>query len=192
MVDTYGRDYMILGAGEIQKRLAADLVVLQQQLDTPCLWAVGAKLATLYGKTFPGSNGVKAHVAAIRGDVNTAMGLLGEGRRVFDAAGSDDTESYYAVPWWRFNVFISLMAARLGAEHLGPPGSGRGGPNPAGVAAPIPYSPGDAPGPDARPRRRPRRRNGLRPSSTRHTTGRETLPDASDADDGDRSRLMLE
>lgn len=184
-VDSYGRDYMILGAGEIQKRLAADLVVLQQQLDTPCLWAVGAKLATLYGKTFPGSDGTKAltwyrhaatfadrsgdkntrvwvrgraaialgyegaslnaadllaeqaialderpslgrlnavmgkaHVAAIRGDSRTAMGLLGEGRRVFDAAGSDDTESDYAVPWWRFNVFISLMAARLGDEHL--------------------------------------------------------------------------
>ena len=59
-VDTYGRDYMTLGAGEIQKRLAADLVVLQQQLNTPCLWAVSAKLATLYGKTFPGTDGAKA------------------------------------------------------------------------------------------------------------------------------------
>jgi transcriptional regulator with XRE-family HTH domain len=184
-VDTYGRDYMILGAGEIQKRLAADLVVLQQQLGTPGLWAVGATLATLYGKTFPGSDGAKAltwyrhaatfadrsgdkdtrvwvrgraaialgyegasldtadllaeqaialderpslgrlnavmgkaHVAAIRGDSSTAMRLLGEGRRVFDAVGSDDAESDYAVPWWRFNVFISLMAARLGKEHV--------------------------------------------------------------------------
>lgn len=184
-VVTYGRDYMTSGAGEIQKRLAADLVVLQQQLDTPCLWAVGAKLATLYGKTFPGSDGAKAlrwyrhaatfadrsgdqetrvwvrgraaialgyegacldaadvlaqqaialdnrpsigrlnaimgkaHVAAIRGDSSTAMALLEEGRKVFDTAGSDDAESDYAVPWWRFNVFISLMAARLGAEHL--------------------------------------------------------------------------
>ncbi len=184
-VDTYGRDYMTSGAGEIQKRLAADLIVLQQQLDTSCLWAVGAKLATLYGKTFPGTDGAKAltwyrhaatfadrsgdkdtrvwvrgraaialgyegasldaadqlaeqaialekrpslgrlnavmgkaHVAALRGDSRTALGLLGEGRRVFDAAGSDDAESDYAVPWWRFNVFISLMAARLGEEHL--------------------------------------------------------------------------
>lgn len=33
-VDIYGRDYMTLGAGEIQKRLAVDLMVLQQQLDT--------------------------------------------------------------------------------------------------------------------------------------------------------------
>ncbi|MDQ3763836.1 MAG: helix-turn-helix domain-containing protein [Actinomycetota bacterium] len=184
-VETYGRDYMTSGAGEIQKRLAADLVVLQQQLDTPNLWAVAAKLATLYGKTFPGSDGAKAliwyqhaaafadrsgdqdtrvwvrgraaialgyegasldaadllaeqaialdkqlslgrlnavmgkaHVAALRGDAHTAMQLLDEGRRVFDAAGSDDAESDYAVPWWRFNVFISLMAARLGEEHL--------------------------------------------------------------------------
>ncbi|MFN2496731.1 MAG: helix-turn-helix transcriptional regulator [Pseudonocardiaceae bacterium] len=184
-VDTYGHDYMILGAGEIQKRLAADLVVLQQQLDTPRLWAVGAKLATLYGKTFPGSDGAKAltwyrhaatfadrsgdqdtrvwvrgraaialgyegssldaadalakqaialderpslgrlnaimgraHVAALRGDSRTALELLDEGCRVFDAAGSDDAGSDYAVPWWRFNVFVSLMAARLGDERL--------------------------------------------------------------------------
>lgn len=60
----------------------------------------------------------KAHVAAIRGDSRTAMGLLDEGRRVFDAAGSNDAESDYAVPWWRFNVFVSLIAARLGEEHL--------------------------------------------------------------------------
>jgi transcriptional regulator with XRE-family HTH domain len=184
-VATYGRDYLTAGAGEIQKRLTADLVVLQQQLDTPGLWAVSATLATLYGKTFPGTDGTKAlgwyqhaatfadrsgdqgtrvwvrgraaialgyegacldaadvlaeqaialderasvgrlnavmgkaHVAAIRGDARTAMVLLDEGPRVFDAAGSDDAESGYAVPWWRFNVFISLMAARLGAEQL--------------------------------------------------------------------------
>ncbi|MGI8814720.1 MAG: hypothetical protein ACR2G2_05375 [Pseudonocardia sp.] len=59
-VDLYGRDYMTAGAAEIQKRLAADLVVLQQQLGTPRMWAVAAKLATLYAKTFPGSDGVKA------------------------------------------------------------------------------------------------------------------------------------
>jgi hypothetical protein len=60
----------------------------------------------------------KAHVASIRGDSRAAMVLLDEGRTVFDTAGSDDVESDYAVPWWRFNVFISLMAARLGEEHL--------------------------------------------------------------------------
>jgi hypothetical protein len=60
----------------------------------------------------------KAHIAAIRGDARGAMVLLDEGRRVFDAVGSDDGDSDYAVPWWRFNVFISMMAARLGAEPL--------------------------------------------------------------------------
>ncbi|MGH3928014.1 MAG: hypothetical protein ACRDTT_34985, partial [Pseudonocardiaceae bacterium] len=184
-VDTYGRDYMACGAAEIQQRLAAVLIVLQRQLDTPHLWAVGAKLTTLYGKTFPGSDGAKAltwyryaatfadrsqdqdtrvwvrgraaialgyegssleaadvlaeqalaldgrpslgrlnavmgkaHVAALRGDSSTALRLLDEGRRVFVVVGSDDAESDYAVPWWRFNVFISLMAARVGAERL--------------------------------------------------------------------------
>ncbi len=34
----YGRDYMTAGAAEIQHRLAADLVALQQQLDTPVMW----------------------------------------------------------------------------------------------------------------------------------------------------------
>ncbi|MBL7632353.1 helix-turn-helix transcriptional regulator [Frankia sp. CN6] len=56
----YGTDYMALGAAEIQKRLTVDLLVLQQQLDRPELWQVSAKLATLFGKTFPGSDGSKA------------------------------------------------------------------------------------------------------------------------------------
>lgn len=184
-VETYGRDYMTQGAAEIQKRLSADLVVLQQQLDAPCMWATAAKLATLYAKTFPGSDGSKAvtwyrhaatfadrsgdeptrvwvrgraaialgyegaalgvadtlaeqaigmddrpslgrvnavmgkaHVAAQRGDHDGARALVEEGRRVFDTAGSDDAESDYAIPWWRFNVFASLLAARMGDEHL--------------------------------------------------------------------------
>ncbi|MEU3213445.1 helix-turn-helix transcriptional regulator [Nocardiopsis alba] len=185
VVDTYGRDYMTHGAAEIQKRLAADMIVLQRQVDTPHSWGVAAKLATLYAKTFPGSDGVKAvswyrsaaefadrsgddqvrvwvrgraaialgyegaalgvadtlaaqaiamddrpslgrvnavmgraHVAAIRGDQETALALVDEGRRVFDIAGSDDAESDYTVPWWRFNIFSSLLAARLGDERL--------------------------------------------------------------------------
>ncbi len=59
-LSAYGQDYMSLGAAEIQKRLAADLLVVQQQLDTPMLWDVSAKLMTLYGKTFPGADGAKA------------------------------------------------------------------------------------------------------------------------------------
>ncbi|MEV7777964.1 helix-turn-helix transcriptional regulator [Kitasatospora sp. NPDC088351] len=57
---TYGRDYMSAGAAEIQRRLAGDLVVLQQQLERPGMWDVAAKLATLYAKTFPGSDGARA------------------------------------------------------------------------------------------------------------------------------------
>lgn len=56
----YGSDYMSLGAAEIQRRLTSDLVVLQQQLDTPGMWEVASKLMTLYGKTFPGADGSKA------------------------------------------------------------------------------------------------------------------------------------
>jgi transcriptional regulator with XRE-family HTH domain len=182
----YGRDYMTMGAADIRHRLAGDLVVLQQQLETPRMWAVAARLMTLYAKTFPGSDGGKAsgwyrmaataadrsgdpgtrvwvrgraaialgyegaslpladmfagqasaiddapslgrlnavmgmaHAAAIRGDRDTALALLAEGRRVFDAAGSGDGEqSDYAVPWWRMNVYTSLLAARLGDEKL--------------------------------------------------------------------------
>ncbi|HLK79230.1 MAG TPA: helix-turn-helix transcriptional regulator [Streptosporangiaceae bacterium] len=185
-VAAYGRDYMTLGAAEIRQRLAGDLVILQQQLETPRMWAVAARLMTLYAKTFPGADGGKAsgwyrmaaaaadrsgdpgtrvwvrgraaialgyegaslgladlfagqaaaagggpslgllnavmgraHAAAIRGDRAGALALLAEGRRVFDAAGSGDGEqSDYAVPWWRMNVYVSLLAARLGDERL--------------------------------------------------------------------------
>ncbi|MBB5083482.1 hypothetical protein HNR40_008986 [Nonomuraea endophytica] len=181
----YGSDYMSLGAAEIQRRLAGDLVILQQQLETPGLWDVAAKLMTLYGKTFPGADGSKAvnwymmasqaadrsgddavrvwvrgraaialgyegaslsvaesfanqalaisekptlgrlnalvgkaHVGALRGDGRGARALLEESRRVFDIAGSDEQESDYAVPLWRMNVFVSLLAARLGEERI--------------------------------------------------------------------------
>jgi transcriptional regulator with XRE-family HTH domain len=61
-----------------------------------------------------------AHAAAIRGDTASALNLLGQGRRVFEAAGSDNSDaSDFAVPWWRMNVFISLLAARLGSEKVG-------------------------------------------------------------------------
>ena len=180
----YGHDYMTAGAAEIQKWLSGDLVVLQQQLQSPHMWDVAAKLATLYAKTFPGSDGSKAvdwyqmaaevadrsgdpqarvwvrgraaialgyegaslpvasrlagealaisekpslgrlnaimglaHVAAIEGNRPRAIRLLDEGRRVFDvAASSDGEESDYAVPEWRMNVFVSLLAARMGDE----------------------------------------------------------------------------
>ncbi|GAB3125138.1 hypothetical protein GCM10027160_47300 [Streptomyces calidiresistens] len=58
----------------------------------------------------------KAHAAAIRGDRATALSLMEEGLRVFDATGSGEQTSDYAVPWWRMNVFMSLLLARLGEE----------------------------------------------------------------------------
>lgn len=59
-LEAYGRDYMTLGADEIRRRLAHDLVVLQQQAEGFGLWSVAAKLATLYAKTFPGNDGTRA------------------------------------------------------------------------------------------------------------------------------------
>ncbi|WP_327687329.1 helix-turn-helix domain-containing protein [Streptomyces sp. NBC_00467] len=58
----------------------------------------------------------KAHAAALRGDRATAFRLTDDGRRIFDAAGSHEQTSDYAVPWWRMNVFLSLLLARLGDE----------------------------------------------------------------------------
>ncbi|MBF6174105.1 DNA-binding protein [Nocardia blacklockiae] len=60
----------------------------------------------------------KAHAAAIRGDRATARGLIDTGRREFDRSYSEEQTSDYAVPWWRVNVFLSLLAARLGEEKL--------------------------------------------------------------------------
>ncbi|MFE5562891.1 helix-turn-helix domain-containing protein [Streptomyces sp. NPDC056544] len=180
---TYGTEYMSLGAADIQRRVSAELVTVQQQLDNPRLWSVAARMMTLYAKTFPGSDGAKAvhwyrmaakaadasndvdtrvwvrgraaialgyegaalpvadvfadqamaisdrpslgllnavfgkaHAAAIRGDHTTARQLLTQGRRIFEQAGSHEQTSDYAVPYWRVNVFTSLLAARLGDE----------------------------------------------------------------------------
>jgi transcriptional regulator with XRE-family HTH domain len=54
-VEGYGHDYMTAGAGELQSRLAGDLVVLQQQLEGPERWSVAARLLALYAKTTPGA-----------------------------------------------------------------------------------------------------------------------------------------
>ncbi|MFB6560852.1 hypothetical protein ACFCYH_18610 [Streptomyces sp. NPDC056400] len=56
----YGTAYMSMGAADIQRRVAGELVVVQQQLDQPRLWSVAARLMTLYAKTFPGSYGAAA------------------------------------------------------------------------------------------------------------------------------------
>ncbi len=59
----------------------------------------------------------RAHAAVLRGDLATARNLTEQARRVFDLSGSDDgEESDYAVPYWRMNVFMSLLYARAGEE----------------------------------------------------------------------------
>ncbi|MFD6419885.1 helix-turn-helix domain-containing protein [Streptomyces sp. NPDC060194] len=180
---TYGTEYMSLGAADVQRRIAGELVAVQQQLDEPRSWSVAARLMTLYAKTFPGSDGTKAvswyrmaadaadrsgddearvwvrgraaialgyegaalgtadlfaaqamaisakpslgllnalygaaHSAALRGDHDRARTLAERGQRVFDAVGSSEQTSDYAVPHWRVNVFRSLLLARLGDE----------------------------------------------------------------------------
>ncbi|WP_027661503.1 helix-turn-helix domain-containing protein [Salinispora fenicalii] len=52
-VDQYGRDYMAVGAVALQSRLANDLVILQQHLDTPVMWSHAARALVTYGKTTP-------------------------------------------------------------------------------------------------------------------------------------------
>lgn len=53
-LDTAGRDYMAKGAATVQRDLTGDLVVLQQNLDTPAMWGVASKLVTVWGKTTSG------------------------------------------------------------------------------------------------------------------------------------------
>jgi transcriptional regulator with XRE-family HTH domain len=55
--ERYGVDYMSVGAGDMQARLASDLIRLRQRLDNPQLCAVAARLLTVHGKTMPSANG---------------------------------------------------------------------------------------------------------------------------------------
>ncbi len=181
----YGRDYMAVGATQLQNRLAGDLIELQQQLDTPSMWASASRLLGVYGKTtgepreairwyrlaieaadraddlpvrvwvrgraaialaYEGAAlGVaeqfadqavqlsdrpsigrlnalmaRAHVAAGRGDLATAVAADEQARRVFDRVASPDSEiSDFAVPPWRMATFRSMLWARLGEVRRG-------------------------------------------------------------------------
>ncbi|WP_327733029.1 hypothetical protein [Streptomyces nojiriensis] len=70
--------------------------------------------------------------------------MLAEGRRIFDRAGSHEQISDYTVPWWRVNVFVSLLAAHLGDETTTDDGAPR-------EPAPVRHPPGDAPRADVGP-----------------------------------------
>ena len=56
-LEAYGHDYMSVGAGDMQARLATDLVRLQPRLDHPVLSAVAARLLTVHGKVMPSAEG---------------------------------------------------------------------------------------------------------------------------------------
>jgi hypothetical protein len=181
-VEAYGADYMSVGAAELQPRLAADLVVLQSQLDSPERWAVAAKLLALFAKTTPGAENAsrwyelaakaadrsgdrttrvwvrgraalalayegaalaaagrladealalselpslgrlnaltaRAHILAFEGERAGAYAALDHARRAFEAAGSDEQISDYAVPEWRFHTFASMLLSRMGDER---------------------------------------------------------------------------
>jgi transcriptional regulator with XRE-family HTH domain len=58
-----------------------------------------------------------AHVLASWGDRTGAYRMLDDARWVFDAAGSDEQISDYAVPEWRFHTFASMLLSRMGDER---------------------------------------------------------------------------
>lgn len=53
-VEQYGADYMTAGAAALQVRLARDLVVMQQCIESPMMWSCAARALTTYGKTSAG------------------------------------------------------------------------------------------------------------------------------------------
>lgn len=53
--ESYGQQYMQVGADDLRKRLTADLLTLRGTMDNPQLWGVSARLLTVYGKTIKGA-----------------------------------------------------------------------------------------------------------------------------------------
>jgi hypothetical protein len=128
-VDQYGADYMTEGAATIQQRLARDLVTLQAQLDRPAHWETAAKLATLYGKTFPGSDGTKAadwyEIAATAADrsENTASRVWVRGRAAialgYEGAGLDLADRFARDAMaLSEKPSIGRLNALIGAAHV--------------------------------------------------------------------------
>jgi hypothetical protein len=86
---------------DIAERLAGEALALSDQ----------ASLGRLNAQT------AMAHVEAFRGDRASAHRSLEDARRLFDAAGSDEQVSDYAVPEWRFHTFASMLLSRMGDER---------------------------------------------------------------------------
>lgn len=141
-IDRYGREYMTLGAAEMQQRVAGDLVVLQQQLESPALWGAASKLMTVYGKTIPGVDGAKAvrwyRMAAtaadrsndrrervwVRGRAAIALGYEGASLPIADALGDQALAISDAPSLGRLNALMgkahvaALRGDRRGALAL--------------------------------------------------------------------------
>ncbi len=110
-LDSYGRDYMSIGAGDMQARIASDLVRLRQRLDDPRLCSIAAQLLTVHGKTMPSAHDDRA--GAIR--------WYGLGISTADRSGDRDAQV-----WTRGRAALALayegaelpVARRLAADAL--------------------------------------------------------------------------
>jgi hypothetical protein len=59
-----------------------------------------------------------AHVQGLDGDRAGALATLTNAKRTFDAVGSDEQISDFAIPEWRMATITSMLASRLGEERL--------------------------------------------------------------------------
>lgn len=125
----YGADYMSMGAADIQRRVAGELVIVQQQLDRPQLWAVAARLMTLYGKTYPGADGAKAvnwyrmaaEAADESGDTTTRVWVRGRAAIALGYEGASlgmaDTFAAQAIAIGDGRPSLGLLNAVMGKAH---------------------------------------------------------------------------
>ncbi|WP_368066987.1 multiprotein-bridging factor 1 family protein [Streptomyces sp. VNUA116] len=95
-LDAYGTDYMSSPAADLQRRVAEDLVVVQQQLDAPAMWSAAARLMTVYATTFPRQESARsiqwfrtaAEAADRSGDVGVRVWVRGRGALALGYGGT--------------------------------------------------------------------------------------------------------
>ena len=58
-LESYGRNYMLLGPTGLSERLVSDMIRLQQHRNDPAIWSCAARLMVIYGKTLPIDNGAQ-------------------------------------------------------------------------------------------------------------------------------------
>ncbi|WP_343067095.1 helix-turn-helix transcriptional regulator [Streptomyces rectiverticillatus] len=92
----YGAAYMSSPAADLQRRVAEDLVVVQQQLDEPRMWSAAARLMTVYATTFPRQECARtvmwfrmaADAADRSGDVGVRVWVRGRGALALGYGGT--------------------------------------------------------------------------------------------------------